>query len=127
MALKSEWSMLDTSSMCLVELKPMYWIVSGFKSCTASALNGSFRPEAQIRKLRTYMRLRDNLVVEHTQAIDHVQKALFEMNVQLSNVISDISGESGLRITHKMSHSRVQLRVACRKRDKGRQSGHLGR
>ena len=61
-------------------------------------LNGSFRPEAQIRKLRTYMRLRDNLVVEGTQAIHHMQKALFEMNVQLSNVISDITGESGLRI-----------------------------
>ena len=61
-------------------------------------LNGSFRPDQQIRKLRTYMRLRDNLVVERTQAIHHMQKALFEMNVQLSNVISDITGESGLRI-----------------------------
>jgi transposase len=61
-------------------------------------LNGSFRPEAQIRKLRTYMRLKDNLVVEATQAIHHMQKALFEMNVQLSNVLSDITGESGLRI-----------------------------
>jgi transposase len=61
-------------------------------------LNGSFRPEAQIRKLRTYMRLRDNLVTERTQAIHHMQKALFEMNVQLSNVISDIVGETGLRI-----------------------------
>jgi len=54
--------------------------------------------ESQIRKLRTYMRRRDNLVVESTQAIHHMQKALFEMNVQLSNVISDITGESGLRI-----------------------------
>jgi transposase len=61
-------------------------------------LNGSFRPDQQIRKLRTYMRLKDNLVVEATQAIHHMQKALFEMNVQLSNVISDITGESGLRI-----------------------------
>jgi len=54
--------------------------------------------ESQIRKLRTYMRRRDNLVVESTQAIHHMQKALFEMNVQLSNVISDITGESGLRV-----------------------------
>jgi len=61
-------------------------------------LNGSFRPDQQVRKLRTYMRLKDNLVVEGTQAIHHMQKALFEMNVQLSNVISDITGESGLRI-----------------------------
>jgi transposase len=61
-------------------------------------LNGSFCPDQQIRKLRTYMRLKDNLVTEATQAIHHMQKALFEMNVQLSNVISDITGESGLRI-----------------------------
>ena len=61
-------------------------------------LNGSFRPDQQIRELRTYMRLQDNLVVVRTQAIHHMQKALFEMNVQLSNVISDITGESGLRI-----------------------------
>jgi transposase len=61
-------------------------------------LNGSFRPDQQIRKLRTYMRLRDNLVVASTQAVHHLQKALFEMNVQLSNVISDIVGETGLKI-----------------------------
>ena len=61
-------------------------------------LNGSFRPEQQIRKLRTYMRLRDNLVVASTQAVHHMQKALFEMNVQLSNVLSDIVGETGLNI-----------------------------
>jgi transposase len=60
--------------------------------------NGSFCPDQQIRKLSTYMRLKDNLVVEATQAIHHMQKRLFEMNVQLSNVISDITGESGLRI-----------------------------
>lgn len=61
-------------------------------------LNGSFRPDQQIRKLRTYMRLRDNLGVASTQAVHHMQKALFEMNVQLSNVISDIVGETGLHI-----------------------------
>jgi hypothetical protein len=44
------------------------------------------------------MRLQDNLVAESTQAVHHMQKALLEMNVQLSNVISDITGESGLRI-----------------------------
>ena len=44
------------------------------------------------------MRLRDNLVAASTQAVHHMQKALFEMNVQLSNVISDIVGQTGLRI-----------------------------
>jgi transposase len=61
-------------------------------------LNGTFRPDAQIRTLRSLMRLRENLVVSSTQAVHHMQKALLEMNVQLSNVISDIAGESGMRI-----------------------------
>ena len=40
-------------------------------------LNGSFRPDQQIRKHRTYQRLQDNLVVNSAQAIHHMQKALF--------------------------------------------------
>jgi hypothetical protein len=42
------------------------------------------------------MRLRDNLVVSSTQGVHHMQKALFQMNVQLGNVISDFVGESGM-------------------------------
>ena len=41
-------------------------------------LNGSFRPDQQIRKLRTFMRLRDNFVVASTQAVHHMQKALLK-------------------------------------------------
>ena len=84
-------------------------------------LNGSFRPDHQIRELRTYMRLRDNLVVEGTQAIHHMQKALFEMNVQLSNVISDITGESGLRIIEAIlagERNPEQLAALCSTRIK---------
>jgi transposase len=84
-------------------------------------LNGSFRPDQQIRKLRTYMRLRDNLVVASTQAVHHMQKALFEMNVQLSNVISDIVGETGLRITEAIiagQRDPMQLAALCSTRIK---------
>jgi transposase len=65
---------------------------------TFGLLNGSFRPDHQIRTLRSLMRLREELVVNSTQSVHRMQKALFEMNVQLSNVISDIVGESGMRI-----------------------------
>jgi transposase len=41
-------------------------------------LNGSFRPDQQIRKLRTYMRLRDSLVVEGSQGIHHMQKGFLK-------------------------------------------------
>jgi transposase len=84
-------------------------------------LNGSFRPEPPIRKLRTYLRLRDNLVVTNTQAIHHLQKALFEMNVQLSNVISDVSGETGLRIIEAIlagERNPEQLAALCSSRIK---------
>ena len=80
-------------------------------------LNGSFRPDQQIRKLRTYMRLRDNLVAASTQAVHHMQKALFEMNVQLSNVISDIVGQTGLRIIEAIitgQRDPMQLAALCR-------------
>ena len=84
-------------------------------------LNGSFRPDHQIRKLRTYMRLRDNLVVNSTQAVHHMQKALFEMNVQLSNVISDIVGETGLHIIEAIiagERDPKQLAALCSSRIK---------
>jgi transposase len=58
----------------------------------------SFRPTEPLRVLRTYLRQRESLVVAMGQSIQHMQKALTEMNVQLAQVISDISGESGLRI-----------------------------
>jgi transposase len=84
-------------------------------------LNGSFRPDQQIRKLRTYMRLRDNLVVSRTEAVHHMQKALFEMNVQLTNVISDITGETGLRIVQSIiagERDPKQLAALCSSRIK---------
>jgi transposase len=58
----------------------------------------SFRPRESLRAWRTYLRQRESLVVAVGQSIQHMQKALTEMNVQLANVISDISGETGLRI-----------------------------
>jgi transposase len=84
-------------------------------------LNGSFRPDQQIRQLRTYMRLRDNLVVNSAQAVHHMQKALFEMNVQLSNVISDIVGETGLYILEAIivgERDPQQLAALCSSRIK---------
>lgn len=65
---------------------------------TYGLFSNSFRPVEEIRALRTYMRQRENLVAAASQSIQHMQKALTEMNVQLANVISDISGETGLRI-----------------------------
>jgi transposase len=58
-------------------------------------LNNSFQPTDEIRIARTLWRQRGNLVAEASSAIQRMQKALIEMNVQLSSVLSDISGVSG--------------------------------
>lgn len=61
-------------------------------------LRGSFRPEAEIATLRAYLRQRDRLVEYAAAHIQHMQKALMEMNLQLHHVVSDITGATGMRI-----------------------------
>jgi len=61
-------------------------------------LGGSFRPADPYCVVRSYLRYRDELVGARSTQIQHMQKALLQMNVQLSHVISDISGQSGLAI-----------------------------
>lgn len=65
---------------------------------TYGLLNDSFRPAEEIRVLRSYLRQRENLVASAATCIQHMQKALTEMNIQLANVISDISGMTGMAI-----------------------------
>jgi len=61
-------------------------------------LRGSFRPAAKIATLRAYLRHREKLVQAAATHIHRMQKALVEMNLQLHNVISDITGMTGMRI-----------------------------
>jgi transposase len=61
-------------------------------------LRGSFRPEAEIATLRAYMRQRERLTEYAAAHIQHMQKALMEMNLQLHHVVSDITGVTGMRI-----------------------------
>jgi transposase len=61
-------------------------------------LRGSFRPAAEIAALRAYLRHREKLIQSATSHIQRMQKALVQMNLQLHNVISDISGVTGMRI-----------------------------
>jgi transposase len=61
-------------------------------------LNASFRPTEEIRRFRTVSRQRDMLLRYRAAHIQHMQKALHEMNIQLDNVISDVTGTTGLAI-----------------------------
>jgi transposase len=61
-------------------------------------LRGSFRPEAAICALRALSRHRSNLVEVAAVHVQHMQKALTQMNLQIHHVLSDITGKSGLAI-----------------------------
>lgn len=61
-------------------------------------LRGSFRPEAKIAVLRDYLRQRERLLDYAASHIQHMQKALTQMNLQLHHVVADITGATGLRI-----------------------------
>ena len=61
-------------------------------------LRASFRPAPEICAIRTLLRHRDSLVEMATAHVQHMQKALDQMNLQIHHVISDITGTTGLAI-----------------------------
>jgi len=61
-------------------------------------LRGSFRPRDQVVQLRAFMRHRERLIEYAASHIQHMQKALMRMNVQLHHVVSDITGVTGMKI-----------------------------
>src|ERR1700676_4419611 len=65
---------------------------------TFGLLNNSFSPPEEICVLRAYWRQRGEHVASASACLQRMQKVLTEMNVQLANVISDISGLTGLTI-----------------------------
>ncbi len=65
---------------------------------TYGLLRASFRPPEEICALRALARHRDNLIRYRSAHIQHMQKALQLMNVKLTQVVSDITGVTGLSI-----------------------------
>jgi len=65
---------------------------------TYGLLQGAFRPPEQITSLRAYMRQRETLKRYAGSHIQHMQKALRQMNLLLDNVVSDITGKTGMTI-----------------------------
>jgi transposase len=64
----------------------------------------------EIRMMRTYWRQRNDLVQSAGRHIQRMQKALTQMNLQLANVLSDVSGVTGQAI--HQSHSGRRTRSA---------------
>jgi transposase len=77
------------------DVQESQWLL---KLHTYGLLNNSFRPTSEIRVLRTYWRQRAEHVHGVTTCIQRMQKAFTQMNLQLANVISDLSGVTGQMI-----------------------------
>jgi transposase len=77
------------------DVQESQWLL---KLHTYGLLNNSFQPPSDIRVLRTYWRQRAEHAVGMATCIQRMQKALTQMNIQLANVISDLSGRTGQAI-----------------------------
>jgi transposase len=80
-------------------------------------LSSSFRPTEEIRRLRTISRQRDMLLRYRSAHVQHMQKALHEMNLQLDNVISDITGTTGMAILRAILIGERNPLILARHRD----------
>ncbi len=65
---------------------------------TYGLLSGAFRPSEQVCVLRALWRQREMLLKSQARHVQHMQKALTQMNIQLANVIADVVGETGQKI-----------------------------
>jgi transposase len=61
-------------------------------------LRSSFRPDQDVCVIRSIVRHRDNLVKSAASHVQHIHKSLTQMNLQIHNVISDITGVTGMAI-----------------------------
>ena len=77
------------------DVQESQWLM---KLHTYGLLRNSFRPPQEIRTLRTYWRQRNDLVRSAGRHIQRMQKVLTQMNIQLANVLSDVSGVTGQAI-----------------------------
>lgn len=100
------------------DVQESQWLL---KLHTYGLLNNSFQPPTEIRVLRTYWRQRAEHVSGAATCIQRMQKSLTQMNLQLANVISDLSGITGQAIVRaivggernpqklaELSHPRIQ-------------------
>lgn len=80
-------------------------------------LRGSFRPADAIVVLRGYLRHRDTLMAAMSGITQRMQKALVQMNVRLGEVLTDITGKTGMAIMQDIVEGRVNPKQLARRRD----------
>lgn len=80
-------------------------------------LKASFRPSRSIAELRSYLRVRERMLDYAAAHIQHMQKALTYMNIQLNLVVSDITGITGMRIIRAIVQGEKDVSKLAEMRD----------
>jgi transposase len=80
-------------------------------------LRGAFRPAAEVRGVRALWRQRDALVRHSSWHIQHVHKALDQMNLQIHHVLADITGQTGTAIVEAIIKGERDAQVLAKHRD----------
>jgi transposase len=81
-------------------------------------LRGSFRPAEKICALRAVQRQMGNLVEERSKAVQWMQKALDQMNVQVHRAVTDITGKTGMAIIRAIVAGQRSPKILAKLRDK---------
>ena len=82
-------------------------------------LKGSFRSEGDLVALRTLLRHRAQLLEHRAPHILHIQKALLQMNIQLSQAVTDVMGLTGQKIIRSIVKGERNARLLAGFRDPG--------
>jgi len=85
---------------------------------TYGLLRGAFRPEDEVCVLRSYLRQRSMLVAMASRAVQHMQKPLEQMNLKLTEVVSDITGKTGMTIIRAILAGERDPQLLATYRDK---------
>ena len=80
-------------------------------------LRGSFRPKEKMLQMRTLMRHRSILIEYAAAHIQHIHKALSLMNIQLKNVIRDLTGTTGMNIIRSIVQGERDPAILAKHRD----------
>jgi transposase len=80
-------------------------------------LRGSFRPRQEIATLRAFLRHRERLVEYAASHVQHMQKAMMQMNIQLHHVVRDIKGVTGMKIMKAIVEGERDPRALAKHRD----------
>jgi len=80
-------------------------------------LRAAFRPAAEVGAVRAILRHRGELAQMAAQHVQHMHKALTQMNLQIQHVISDLTGTTGLAIVDAILDGQRDARVLAQLRD----------